>query len=77
MNISDIPAFFLQEERTMKNIDARQDHAPHARDKSVIEYCRKNGLSATEERKLVKLLGKYAPFHEIKANLSQKQPRFR
>jgi hypothetical protein len=61
----------------MKNIDSGQDRVPDARDKSVIEYCRKNGLSAAEERKLVKLLGQHAPSHEIKANSPHKQPRFR
>jgi hypothetical protein len=35
------------------------------------------GLDAHEERKLVRLLGKHAPLHEISANAPHKPPRFR
>jgi hypothetical protein len=35
------------------------------------------GISPDEERKLRKLLGSHAPLHEIHANHTSKQPKFR
>lgn len=61
----------------MKSIDNRQVQHPGPRGHDVAEHCRKHGINATEERKLLQLLGKHAPAHEIRANAAQRPPKFR
>jgi hypothetical protein len=34
----------------------------------VVEHCRKNGLDKTEERKLLRLFGRFASRHELQMN---------
>lgn len=55
----------------------RKVHEPGPRDHDVAEHCRKFGIAPDEERKLRKLLGNHAPLHEIEANRSHRQPKFR
>jgi hypothetical protein len=55
----------------------RQVREPGPRDRNVSDHCKKLGISPEEERKLRKLLGNHAPLHEIHANHTSKQPRFR
>lgn len=61
----------------MKNMNNRQVHVPGPRDHDVADHCKKLGVDPAEERKLLRLLGKHAPLHEIRANAPPKQPRFR
>jgi hypothetical protein len=56
---------------------SRQVRIPGPNDRCVIEQCRKFGIGPAEERKLVRLLGKHAPQHEIKLNKTPGMPRFR
>jgi hypothetical protein len=57
--------------------DNRHVHTPGPKDHSVSDHCRRLGISPDEERKLRKLLGSHAPLHEIHANYTSKQPKFR
>ena len=43
----------------------------------VVEHCRRNGITPSEERKLLALLGKRAASHELKHNSPPPAPRFR
>jgi len=61
----------------MEHVSNRQVRTPGSRNLDVADHCKKIGLDALEERKLVRLLGKQAPLHEINANAPQKPPRFR
>ncbi|MDX3924974.1 MAG: hypothetical protein QHC90_04085 [Shinella sp.] len=61
----------------MHHTSNRQIKTPGPRSHDVVEHCRRNGIDRAEERKLVKLLGKFAPLHEIQANSPLKQPKFR
>jgi len=55
----------------------RQVRIPGPNDRCVVQQCRMFGIAPAEERKLIKLLGKRAPVHEIKMNKSPGAPRFR
>lgn len=55
----------------------RQVRTPGPNDHCVVQQCKKLGIGPAEERKLIKLLGKHAPLHEIKLNKSPGAPRFR
>ncbi|WP_310384701.1 hypothetical protein [Rhizobium sp. 1399] len=57
--------------------DHRQVRMPGPNEHNVAELCKKFGISALEERKLRRLLGKHAPLHEIQANAPPRPPRFR
>lgn len=35
----------------------------------VSEYCRRSGVSETEEKRLITLLGRYASRHELEMNM--------
>lgn len=61
----------------MEHVNNRQVREPGSRNLDVADHCKKIGLDAHEERKLVRLLGKHAPLHEISANAPHKPPRFR
>jgi hypothetical protein len=61
----------------MKHLNNRQVRDPGPKSRDIAEHCRKIGLDAHEERKLIRLLGKHAPLHEINANAPQKPLRFR
>ncbi|PKA45298.1 hypothetical protein [Rhizobium sullae] len=61
----------------MKNMNNRQVHVPGPHERDVADHCKKLGVDPAEERKLLRLLGKHAPLHEIRANAPPKQPRFR
>ncbi|SMF50338.1 hypothetical protein QTA58_01675 [Neorhizobium sp. CSC1952] len=61
----------------MKDRNNRQVHNPGPRDQDVSKYCKRLGVDVAEERKLLRLLGKHAPLHEIRSNLPPGQPRFR
>jgi hypothetical protein len=60
----------------MKN-DNRQVRTPGPKDRNIADHCAKHGIDAEEQKKLEKLLGRHAPLHEIHANSTQKQPKFR
>ncbi|AUW41323.1 hypothetical protein [Rhizobium leguminosarum] len=61
----------------MKSMSNRQVRIPGPREHDVAEHCRKFGIGPAEEKKLKKLLGSRAPLHEIQANASPRQPRWR
>lgn len=61
----------------MKQMNNRQVRHPGPSEHDVSKHCQKHGIDAAEEKKLVKLLGRHAPLHEIHANSPPKQPRFR
>jgi hypothetical protein len=56
---------------------SRQVRIPGPNDRCVIEQCRKFGIGPAEEKKLLRLLGKKAPEHELKINVPPRPPRFR
>ena len=37
----------------------------------VVEHCRRNGLDKAEERKLLRLFGRFATRHEIQMNVKR------
>ena len=43
----------------------------------VEQYCRQKGIDKNEERKMLKLLGRFASRHELEINRSAGAPRFR
>ncbi|MCA1492488.1 hypothetical protein [Sinorhizobium alkalisoli] len=43
----------------------------------VAEYCRRSGLHKTEERRLIRVLGKFASSHELQMNVIRPQTRVR
>jgi hypothetical protein len=55
----------------------RQVRIPGPNDRNIADYCKKFGISPADERKLLKLLGKHAPLHEIHANSPNRSPRYR
>ncbi|WP_319005712.1 hypothetical protein [Pararhizobium sp. BT-229] len=55
----------------------RQIRIPGPNDHCVSSHCKKLGIGPAEERKLLKILGKHAPLHEIKSNAPPRPPRFR
>jgi hypothetical protein len=55
----------------------RQIRIPGPNDRCVVEQCKQFRIGPTEERKLLKLLGKHAPVHEIKSNKTPGMARFR
>jgi len=61
----------------MKNLQNRQVKRPGPRELDVEQHCKKHGVDAAEAKKLVKLLGRHAPLHELQANAPPKQPRWR
>ncbi|MBP2561182.1 hypothetical protein ABCW43_22890 [Neorhizobium sp. IRAMC:178] len=61
----------------MKKDTNRQVRIPGPRDHDVAEHCRKNGMRLEDERKMLRLLGKQAPVHEIQSNSPPRPPRFR
>lgn len=68
-------AFYLWEEIVMH--EHRRPKTKQPRNQSVVEYCRKLGIKAADERKLLALLGKRAPEHELKHNSPPGPPRYR
>ncbi len=61
----------------MKNNTTRQVRIPGPRDHDVAEHCQKNGMRPEDEKKMLRLLGKHAPVHEIHSNSPPRPPRFR
>ncbi|EUB98538.1 hypothetical protein PMI07_004819 [Rhizobium sp. CF080] len=61
----------------MKKDTSRQIRIPGPRDHDVAAHCRKNGMRPEDERKMLRLLGKHAPMHEIHSNSPPRAPRFR
>lgn len=59
------------------SLKTRQVRIPGPNDRCVAEQCKKFGIGPVEEKKLLKLLGKHAPLHEIKHNAPARPPRFR
>ncbi|OHV75355.1 hypothetical protein [Ensifer sp. LCM 4579] len=62
----------------MKHTDIKkldQIQARHVWD--VAEYCRRSGLHKTEERRLIRVLGKFASSHELQMNVIRPQTRVR
>ena len=43
----------------------------------VAEYCKRSGIHKAEERRLIKVLGKYASAHELLMNIVRPQSRTR
>jgi len=69
--------FPSEEEASMKKMNNRQVRIPGPKDQDITEHCRKFGIGPAEEKKLKKLLGHRAPLHEIQANTSTPQPKWR
>ena len=46
-------------------------------DYCVIEHCKKFGIKPAEQKKLLSLLGKRAPLHELRSNSPPRPPRYR
>uniref|UniRef100_UPI003100B1D9 hypothetical protein n=1 Tax=Neorhizobium sp. EC2-8 TaxID=3129230 RepID=UPI003100B1D9 len=61
----------------MKKDTDRQVRISGPRDHDVAEHCQKNGMRPEDARKMLRLLGKRAPMHEIQSNSPPRQPRFR
>lgn len=62
----------------MRHIDSRhldQDQAKHVWD--VAEYCRKAGIHRAEEKRLIKILGRFASVHELQMNINRPNNRSR
>ena len=62
----------------MRHIDIR--HLDHERAKhvwEVSEYCRKAGIHRVEEKRLIKILGRYASAHELQMNVIRPNSRSR
>jgi hypothetical protein len=52
-----------------QHIDNRQFGPRQGRNTlDVVEHCRKNGLDKAEERKLLRLFGRFASRHELQMN---------
>ncbi|WP_342394711.1 hypothetical protein [Sinorhizobium garamanticum] len=43
----------------------------------VAEYCRRTGIHKAEEKRLIKVLGRYASSHELQMNIVRPQSRVR
>ncbi|MDK1488469.1 hypothetical protein QN219_00115 [Sinorhizobium sp. 7-81] len=43
----------------------------------VAEYCRRTGIQKAEEKRLIKVLGKYASSHELQMNIIRHHSRIR
>ncbi|MBP1885901.1 hypothetical protein [Sinorhizobium mexicanum] len=52
-----------------------QSRAKHVWD--VEEYCRRTGIHKAEEKRLIKVLGRYASSHELQMNIVRPQSRIR
>ncbi|ABR61420.1 hypothetical protein GOC91_13235 [Sinorhizobium medicae] len=52
-----------------------ESQAKHVWD--VAEYCRRSGIHEAEERRLIKVLGRYASSHELQMNVVRPQKRIR
>jgi hypothetical protein len=61
----------------MKKMNNRQVRIPGPNDHDITEHCRKFGIGPAEEKRLKKLLGQKAPLHEIQANATTPQPKWR
>lgn len=62
----------------MRHIDSRHldDQQPkHVWE--VSEYCRRAGIHRTEEKRLIKILGRYASAHELQMNVIRPNTRSR
>ncbi len=62
----------------MKHTDIKkldQSQPRHVWD--VAEYCRRSGLHKAEERRLIRVLGKFASSHELQMNVIRPQTRVR
>lgn len=62
----------------MRHMDIRKlekSDAKHVWD--VAEYCRRSGIHKAEERRLIKVLGRYASVHELQMNVVRPQTRTR
>ncbi|QRM55835.1 hypothetical protein [Sinorhizobium sp. BG8] len=60
------------------HIDNRQMRASTA--KSVIDvasHCKQNGIDKSEQKKLLRLLGRFATAHELHMNMPLRPPKFR
>jgi hypothetical protein len=57
--------------------DNRQIRIPGPNDHCVVGLCKKFGITPAEERKVIRLLGKQAPVHEVKINAPPRPARFR
>jgi hypothetical protein len=77
MNIRAPSAFPTQEETVMKRTQNRQVKIPGRRDQCVETSCAKFGVGPKEAKKMIQLLGKRAPIHEIAANWKERPPKFR
>lgn len=67
----------MEENVMSHSSDNRQIRTPGPNDRCVVQQCRKFGIGPAEERKLLRLLGKHAPQHEVKNNEPPRPPRFR
>ena len=62
----------------MKHTDVRTVDNPQARHIwDVADYCRRTGIHKSEERRLIKVLGRYATSHELQMNIVRAQTRIR
>lgn len=64
--------------RRMEHPDTRKldrTQAKHVWD--VAEYCRRTGIHRAEEKRLIKVLGRYATSHELQMNIVRPQTRTR
>lgn len=61
----------------MSKSDNRQVRIPGPRHHDVADQCKKFGLKPVDEKKMLQLLGKHAPAHEIRSNAPPRAPRFR
>ena len=43
----------------------------------VAEYCRRTGIPKAEERRLIRVLGRFASSHELQMNIVRPQTRMR
>lgn len=62
----------------MKHIDGRQLEQTQVKHVwEVAEYCRKAGIHQAEEKRLIKVLGRYASAHELQMNIVRPNNRAR
>ncbi|MCK3780890.1 hypothetical protein MZK49_29920 [Ensifer sesbaniae] len=62
----------------MKHTDVRTvDNSQVKHIWDVADYCRRTGLHKAEERRLIKVLGRYATSHELQMNIVRAHTRIR
>lgn len=61
----------------MKHADMKLDQTQAKHVWDVADYCKRSGLHKAEEKRLIRVLGRYASSHELQMNVVRPQTRVR